>query len=103
MYMEYPQAKNGLGEIDWSGIIKDITGGVVAVKTIQAQTKAAQAAAALQPGMMPSVMGPGGMTIPYQYNPQYSPQYTTPQQPSNIMPVLLLGGAALVLFFMLKD
>lgn len=103
MYMEYTQARNGLGDIDWNSIIKDVVGGYAAVKTVQAQTKLAQTAAARLAGYAPTL--PGGMPSPlaYQLSPQYSPQYAMPQpQSSNLMPILLIGGGALLLMFMLK-
>lgn len=102
MYMDYTQGRNGLGDIDWNSIIKDVVGGYAAVKSVQsqadlvkAQTQAAQARTAL-PGGMPSPLA-------YQLNPQYSPQYAMPQaQQSNMMPLLLIGGAALLLVFLMK-
>jgi len=105
MYMEYNQGRNGLGAIDWNSIIKDVVGGYAAVKSVQtqadlvkAQTQAAQAQAAriTLPTNMPSPLS-------YQLNPQYSPQYATPQaQQSNMMPILLIGGAAVLLLFLMK-
>lgn len=98
MYLDYTQGRNGLGDIDWNSIIKDVVGGYAAVKTVQtqadlvkAQQKAAQAQTAL-----PSPLA-------YQLNPQYSPQYAMPQtQQSNLTPILLIGGAALLLMFLMK-
>lgn len=99
----YMQARNlgGLGDIDWNSIIKDVVGGYAAVKSVQtqaslvkAQTQAAQQQQALaqQNALM------------YSLNPQYSPQYATqPQQSSGMMPILLLGGAAVLLFYLMKD
>jgi hypothetical protein len=72
MYMGYPQARNGMGEIDWGSIIKDVTGGYVAVKTAQAAAKTAQTQAqtqALSPYGFPTA-SPGGTSFPYQYSPQ---------------------------------
>lgn len=101
MYMQ--GTNGGLGEIDWSGIIKDVVGGYTAVKTVQSQTKLTQAqieAAKAQPFGIPSQLP---ANLQYQLNPQYSGNYGMPPQPtSNLMPILLLGGAALVLFMVMK-
>jgi len=99
MYMQaqnFPGDNTGLGEIDWSGIIKDVVGGYAAVKTVQSQTKLAeqQAQQAQQAQQL---------ALQYQLNPQYSGQYSTGAQSSNLMPLLLIGGAVLAVFFLMKD
>lgn len=93
----YMQARNGgMGEIDWGGILKDAVGGYVAVKGAQTQADILKTQLAQQKAQQDAMI--------YQLSPQYSPQYGAPvSQQSNLMPILLIGGAALVLFFLMKD
>lgn len=95
MYMQ--SRNNGMGEIDWGGILKDAVGGYVAVKGAQTQADILKTQLAQQKAVQDASML-------YQLNPQYSPQYGVPQtQQSNLVPIMLIGGAALLLFFLMKD
>lgn len=94
----YVQGKNqGLGEIDWNSIIKDVVGGYAAVKAVQTQASLAKAQ------INTAQMAPQ-LPINYQLNPNYSPTYAGQPQPqkSNLMPLLLIGGAAVLIFVMMK-
>lgn len=96
----YTQSVNGLGEIDWSNLLKDVVGGVVAYKTADAQLDLVKAQQAQQLAQQQAQRD----ALAYQFNPQYSPQYGVPQsQSSNLMPILLLGGAAVALFFLMRN
>lgn len=93
----YVQSRN-LGEIDWSALLKEAVGGYAAVKTVQAQTDLVKLQAKQQQEAQNALL--------YQLNPQYSPSYGVPGAPStssNIGVYLLLGGAALALYFLMKD
>jgi len=96
MYVQ--TGNNGaMGEIDWSGILKDAVGGYVAVKGAQTQADILKTQLAQQKAAQDAAMS-------FQLSPQYSPQYGVPQaQQSNMLPIILIGGAALLLFFLLKD
>lgn len=95
------QAKNGLGEVDWSGLLKDVVGGAVAYKTADAQIDLLKA----QQKQAADLQAQQQAALAFQYNPQYSPAYTSPLPQTGISTttMLLLGGAALLVFFLMKD
>ena len=96
----YIQARNnGLGEIEWSNILKDIVGGYTAYKTASTQADILKLQAQQQIEQQKAQQA----MLAYQFSPQYSPQYGAPTQQQNLMPILLLGGAALLVFFLMKD
>ena len=87
--------QSGMGEVDFSKIVGDL---VTGYSTVQ-QAKAARDIAKAQAVQPASFYPP----ITYAANQPYSPQYTTPAPASNMMPLVLIGGAALLLFFLMKD
>lgn len=100
----YMQGKNpGLGDIDWNAIIKDVAGGYAAVKSVQAQTSLAKQQLQLQQQQQNAAIASQNAALQYQLNPQYSGAYggAVPQA-SNMMPLILLGGAAVILFMLMK-
>lgn len=100
----YIQGKNaGLGEVDWSNIIKDVVGGYAAVKTAQSQADLAKQQLQLQQQQQNAAIAAQNAALQYQFNPQYSGAYggAMPQQ-TNFLPVILLGGAAVLVYMMMK-
>lgn len=95
----YVQSQN-LGEIDWGGLLKDVVGGYAAVKT--ADTQADIMKMQIQAQQARDAEMARQMSLTYSLNPQYGGTYGAGPQPSNLMPILLIGGTALLLFFMLK-
>lgn len=99
----YIQGKNaGLGEIDWNSIIKDAVGGYAAVKSVQTQADLVKQQQQLQTQQLQQAQAAQQAALAYQYNPSYSGTYGAPAQSSNLMPLLLLGGAAVLIFVMMK-
>lgn len=103
----YVQAKNlgGLGEtsIDWNSIIKDVVGGYAAVKSVQTQASLTKLQLQQAQQAQNAAIAASYPPVNYALNPQYSGTYGTPQKSSSsLMPVLLLGGAAVVLFMIMK-
>ena len=99
----YMQARsNGMGEIDWGGILKDAVGGYVAYKTVDTQADLAKSQ--LQAQQAQQAEAARQASLMYSLSPQYSPQYGTGQsQGIDMTMIMLLGGAALVLFILMKD
>ena len=102
----YMQARsNGMGEIDWGGILKDAVGGYVAYKTVDTQADLAKSQLqAQQAQQAQQAEAARQASLMYSLSPQYSPQYGTGQsQGIDMTMIMLLGGAALVLFILMKD
>jgi len=98
----YMQAQNGLGTIDWNSIVKDVVGGYAAVKSVQTQADLVQAQAQAQAQQLAAQQAAQTAAI-YRANPNYSATYSgQPAPSSNLMPILLIGGMALALFFVMK-
>ncbi len=103
----YMQARNscglgpcGLGEIDWGGILKDVVGGYAAVKTADAQADIMKMQ--IQAQQTRDAELARQLSVSYQMNPQYSGTYGAAPQSSNMMPILLIGGAALAIFLLMR-
>lgn len=96
----YMQETNGLGEFNWSKLIESAVTGYSQYRQADAQADllkmqmqlANQQAEAQKQALLYSTM-----------NPQYSPVYGAQPQSSNLMPILLIGGATVLLFFLMKD
>ena len=99
----YMQARNnGMGEIDWGGLLKDVVGGYAAYKTVDTQADLAKAQ--LQTQQAQQAEATRQASLMYSLSPQYSPQYGAPQSSQPDMTTLMLiGGAALLLFILMKD
>lgn len=93
----YTQGCNGMGEIDFGSIIKDVASGYVAYS----QAKSATEIAKLQ-AQQGAALNSFPSALNYQLNPNYSGSYGVPQTTSsNMMPILLMGGAAVLVLFLL--
>ena len=99
----YMQARNnGMGEIDWGGLLKDVVGGYAAYKTVDTQADLAKAQ--LQTQQAQQADAARQASLMYSLSPQYSLQYGTGQsQGIDMTTIMLLGGAVLVLFILMKD
>lgn len=95
----YMQANNlgGLGEFDWGQLLDTAVKGYT---TIQSQKTAAQQTQALLDLQRAQQQQ---NALIYANNPQYSAAYSGAGQTSNLLPLLMIGGAALLLVFLMKD
>lgn|SRR5574337_583822 len=103
MYMEYSQGRNGLGDIDWNSILKDVVGGYTAYKAVSTQADIAKMQLQQQQQAQALATQQQQRLLAYQLNPQYSGTYggAVPTS-SNMMPILLIGGAAVLLLMLMK-
>lgn len=93
----YMQGKNGgLGEINFSSIVKDVTAAYATIEQAKAAKKIAEINAQNALATQTSPF------FPTQYTGSYSPMYSPAPQTSNIMPLILLGGAALALILLMR-
>lgn len=100
MYIQGTNSGNGLGDLDFGSIVDKLVSGYAAYSTTKAQTDLAKAQIQAQQAQAQAQQN----ALLYQLSPQYTGNYSTGAAPSsNLMPILLIGGAALLMFFMLKD
>jgi len=96
----YMQARNlgGLGEvdIDWNALINTAVTGYAQVSQAKTASDLAQKQFDLQQAQIKQNQ------LIYAANPNYSTAYGTTSQSSNLMPLLLIGGAALLVVFLMK-
>ncbi len=104
MYMEYTQGRNGLGDIDWNSILKDVVGGYTAYKAVSTQADIAKMQLQQQQQAQALATQQQQRLLSYQLNPQYSGAYggPAPVASSNMMPILLIGGGAILLLMLMK-
>jgi|WetSurMetagenome_2_1015567.scaffolds.fasta_scaffold562844_1 hypothetical protein len=95
MYMQ-GQNLGGLGDVDWNALINTAVTGYAQVSQAKAASDLAQKQFDLQQAQIKQNQ------LIYAANPNYSAAYGGASQSSNLMPLLLIGGAALLVVFLMK-
>lgn len=95
--MHIQSRNSGMGEWDFSTLLKDLASGISQVELAKAQADILKSQAEIQKAQQQQA-------ILARYNPQYSGTYSNvpTSGQSDMMPWFLLGGAALLVFFVLK-
>ena len=97
----YAQSKNGLGEIDWGGLLNSAVNAYGQYSQIDAQKDVLKLQLEAQKQAQQNALN--NPFLSYTQNPNYSPVYGgQPSGTFNLMPWLLIGGVALAAFFILK-
>ncbi len=92
----YMKKRSGLGEWDFSSIISDIAKAYTGVTQAQAAADIAKAQAQQQAAAQQAALA-------LRYNPSYSGTYTGATSTSSMTPIILLAGAGLLAYFLIKD
>lgn len=90
------KSRSGLGEWDFSSIVSDIAKAYTGVTQAQAAADIAKAQAQQQAAANQAALA-------LRYNPTYSGTYSGASQSSDMMPIILLAGAGLLVFMLMKD
>lgn len=87
----------GLGEFDWGQLLDTAVKGYATIQTAKSAAELSKSQLELQKQALQQ------NAMIYANNPNYSAAYSGAPQSSNVMPFLLIGGAALLLVLLMRN